>query len=433
MTMSLARAGTAMEIRQEVRVLEDMSGLVRNFVSETRTGGHVMKVSGSVTDGMMTVDHGRGPTTAPYPDGALGPRALDARTRALGLKAGAKGNFLSFDPNDPEKPITTSTEVVGPESKEVLGTVHEAILTTTLTSQFPNMPLKGWVDDQGEFLAGQVPLGGLGMLEILRTTQELATGQKKPQELFLPTLIRPDRSIPSPEKWIEASYRISLNNGKNLELPSGVGQAVESLPEGGLRVTVAMPTAPPAEALFQMPISLKEEWNPFLESSRYIDWNHPKVRAMAEAVIGDRTQPLEIAKRIESEVYRRIKNKDLATGFATASQTAETLSGDCTEHAVLAAALARAAGLPSRVVSGLVYVPTQVAGVGKDVFGFHMWTEIMIGPDLWWPVDGAFNRFDVTHIAFQRTALGEMNPEVELAMPILEAMGQTRLEVLETK
>merc|ERR1712216_24526 len=63
-----------------------------------------------------------------------------------------------------------------------------------------------------------------------------------------------------------------------------------------------------------------------------------------------------MAYQLRETVSSHIKDKHLSTAYASASETARTGSGDCTEHAVLLAALLRARMIPSRVCHGLVYV-----------------------------------------------------------------------------
>jgi transglutaminase-like putative cysteine protease len=73
-----------------------------------------------------------------------------------------------------------------------------------------------------------------------------------------------------------------------------------------------------------------------------------------------------------------IRTKSYRRDFDIASQVAKTREGDCTEHAVLLAALARAVGRPSRVVIGILLVETA-----DDVVAYgHAWTEIH-GDDGW--------------------------------------------------
>jgi transglutaminase/protease-like cytokinesis protein 3 len=73
-----------------------------------------------------------------------------------------------------------------------------------------------------------------------------------------------------------------------------------------------------------------------------------------------------------AEFVRRTLTPSGVRGFDIASQVATHKTCDCSEHAVLLAALARAQGLPARVVIG-----TLVASVEGELGGFgHAWTEI---------------------------------------------------------
>ena len=71
--------------------------------------------------------------------------------------------------------------------------------------------------------------------------------------------------------------------------------------------------------------------------------------------------------------------------MASAAEVAKSREGDCSEHAVLLAALARACGIPSHVAMGLVYVD------GAGGFGYHMWTELYLS-GTWVPFDATAGR-----------------------------------------
>lgn len=60
-----------------------------------------------------------------------------------------------------------------------------------------------------------------------------------------------------------------------------------------------------------------------------------------------------------------------AANSATASAVAATLEGDCTEHALLSAALARSAGIPARIVHGAALLQLQ----GRWQAYGHAWTQ----------------------------------------------------------
>ena len=74
-----------------------------------------------------------------------------------------------------------------------------------------------------------------------------------------------------------------------------------------------------------------------------------------------------------------VTRKNFSVGFASASEVARKREGDCTEHGILLAALGRAMGIPSRVVSGLVYVD-EFKGVEKAMV-YHMWTQFFLEED----------------------------------------------------
>ena len=63
---------------------------------------------------------------------------------------------------------------------------------------------------------------------------------------------------------------------------------------------------------------------------------------LAVKAVGDAVDPWEKAVKIEHWVARNLKDKNFKTAFAPASEVARNLSGDCTEHGVLVAAMCRA-------------------------------------------------------------------------------------------
>lgn len=74
-------------------------------------------------------------------------------------------------------------------------------------------------------------------------------------------------------------------------------------------------------------------------------------------------------------VFEHIADKTYARSFDFASRVASSGAGDCTEHAVLLAALARANGLYARVIFGTLILDLDS---GLAAYG-HAWTEIHDG------------------------------------------------------
>ncbi len=84
-------------------------------------------------------------------------------------------------------------------------------------------------------------------------------------------------------------------------------------------------------------------------------------------------------------------------GHYSALAALQRRSGDCTESAVLLAALGRAAGIPTKVANGIVYSREYYHGV-TNVFLPHSWVLAYVG-GRWKSYDAALGDFDATHIA----------------------------------
>ena len=94
------------------------------------------------------------------------------------------------------------------------------------------------------------------------------------------------------------------------------------------------------------------------------------------------------AKSVERWVRQNMQAVEFSQAMATADNVAKTLSGDCTEYAMLAAAMCRAVGVPSRTVLGLVYAPGPG---GKPFLAYHMWFEVY-AEGQWLPLDATLGQ-----------------------------------------
>ena len=127
-------------------------------------------------------------------------------------------------------------------------------------------------------------------------------------------------------------------------------------------------------------------------------------------------------------MHKNITDKNFTVGFAAASEVARNLSGDCTEHAVLTAAMCRAAGIPAKVVIGLVYEPEHLRG-----FGYHMWNEVYVN-QRWVAVDSSWDQsaVDAVHIKLTESSLDGVSP-FEAFLPVVRVMGKMEIEPLEVR
>ncbi len=124
----------------------------------------------------------------------------------------------------------------------------------------------------------------------------------------------------------------------------------------------------------------------FTSSNFFINWDNDAVKGhAAKAVAGllATASDWDKAVAVERWVNANMKAFEFSQAMATADNVAKTLSGDCTEYAMLAAAMCRAVGVPSRTALGVVYAPGKD---GKPFLAYHMWTEVYAG-EQWVPID----------------------------------------------
>jgi hypothetical protein len=282
-----------------------------------------------------------------------------------------------------------------------------------------------WVDDAGKTWLSQVRLGPIA-LEMRRVTREFALQPPEKAELMLSLAIAPDGPIANPRALERLELLLSPEGaGERLPaLPSGPGQDART-EEGNVRLVLTRVGGDPQKS-YQLPYKGKE-WADMMGATPWLETADPEIVRMSQEAVGGETDALRAAKKIESAVRSAMHHRGLGLGFATAAEAARQKGGDCTEHALVVAALARAAGMPSRAVIGLA-----CAGLGPDdpqpKFYYHMWAEVYVGE--WLPLDAALGSHDATHIALARSALARPDDLVEISGGVASLPGRMKIHVI---
>ena len=154
---------------------------------------------------------------------------------------------------------------------------------------------------------------------------------------------------------------------------------------------------------------------PFLQSG------HPRIVDAARSILadaGDPESPWERARAIYEWVYTRL-DKVPVVGLPSALEVLAARRGDCNEHTVLYTALARAAGLPTRIAIGVVWSDEL------DGFYYHAW------PEPW--IDGRFVAMDPTlgQPLADATHLALLYGGIERWPRLLPFLGRLEIETLE--
>jgi hypothetical protein len=438
-SFTMVRNGDAVNLETASRFLEEpTAGKVMLFETEQSQGEPVMKMAGRVEGDLIRLTVNGKEVDIPYPAGAVGPYTADLRIREKGFEPGTVTEVDVFNDRDPRKSAHYRNEVIRREVVDVSGKPVEAIRCDVRHSLFPDMNIVTWLDDSGHPLVVENPLGAMGTMRVVTCDKETAMKPNDPPDLFAASVIVPSRPLKQVQRLRRATFQVSSQNDAPIRLYSGDGQDVHSSSPKIALVTVSVPGLIEKASLFQSVPVKDPRWEEYLKPTTYLQSDDPKIRKLAAEICGDEKNPVWIAKRIERSIFEKMRRRNLSKAFSSAAEVATSLEGDCTEHAVLAAAVARAIGLPSRVVTGLAYLePGRGTGLStaadKGAFGFHMWAEVMVGPDVWWPVDAALGGFTAAHIAIQKSALDQIEPALELGSEILLMVGALQIEVVATE
>lgn len=282
-----------------------------------------------------------------------------------------------------------------------------------------------WVDRNGEVHKSFTPIMAQ---ETYRVTREEALQKTDASTFDLgeDLAVRVTQPIVDPHRTARVRYRVTLDGGDPAAaFVRGTTQAVRSLGPHQAEILVArLDLSPEAtEGLPKDPIPRDDDRQP----NSIVQSDDAKVVELAAKAVGNETDPYRVAAALESYVHDAIAKKDFSQAFATAAEVARTLQGDCTEHAVLLAALARARGIPSRAAIGLVYT---AAGQG---FYYHMWNELYLDGH-WIPADATLGRGGIgaAHLKVAQTSLKDASAYSSL-LPVAQVLGRLKIEVLEVE
>jgi hypothetical protein len=146
--------------------------------------------------------------------------------------------------------------------------------------------------------------------------------------------------------------------------------------------------------------------------------NEGRIAELAQSIAGDAASPDAKIDRLLAWIDANIA-KAAVDAFSAVDVLRERRA-ECQGHAYLFAALARALGLPTRVVNGVVYMP-EYGG-----FLYHSWNEVWIDGAGWRPVDATFAQplADATHLALVE---GEGARDL---VPLAGMLGRARIAAL---
>ena len=359
----------------------------------------------------------------------LAPALAAATHRAHHLAGDKTFDIPSLDLGLGSAPFMAHYERIGEENLKLpIGPVKTVKYKMTY-SNLPGVVSYEWYDADGKFVNNSYTMSGMEFTN-QAATAELAQATFVPTEMTGVSVVSVDRPIPTPALLQKAVYELVYSPECPL-LPATVAdQKVEKLGPGRARVTVELgannPSPPPTAD--------------DLGTSIQVDWKDPSVLALLPQIF-DRFGDEKLSDEKRANETTRFVSRYMADGAClavangTASATAKSKMGDCTEHATLLTALLRAQGIPARGATGMAYADEEGFVGHQNAFIFHMWTQAWLKDDngkaRWVNLDAALRRYDAVHILLGTSSLDDATGADEEAkvMPLMESL---KVKLIET-
>jgi Transglutaminase-like superfamily len=379
---------------------------LRDVEFELRSGAGDLRATGVVdSDGLrVTIQTGQdiSEQVLPLREPLYLPSTLRASLDVGALEPGRRFEAQVFDP------ITLKNDrmSITVERQEPLPGDKGGTQAWRVREEFHGLQTTAWTDAAGVVLREEGPMG----MVLVRTCREQALNaewtKETARDLVANAAVPVDRPIEDARQRM--SLRLRLAGIPTEKVPSDE----EQVRNGSVLTIIRRSLAD----LQSYPLPYRGDAHAEdLKATAFLQSEHPRLLGVVHDVVGAEPDAVRAAMRLNDWVYNYLR-KVPTISIPNALQVLDMGEGDCNEHAVLLAALGRAAGMPTRTVAGAVYI--------NGAFFYHAWCEVWLGR--WVSIDPALHQFpaDATHIKFVVGGLEEQ-------LGMIEFIGRLRLEVLD--
>jgi hypothetical protein len=385
-----------------------------DFAYEYHIDGSEMRVTGQKAGAELaaTIVTGGKPQEQRLPvEGKLYPSSVIALYPALhGLEIGREHNYRVYS-GETQSIRDVTQRVTGYEQSELfIGNAFK--IETAMGGQ----SVTTWIGPDGR------PVFELAMRGVMisyledsgSATRYLALASlNKKESLVEYSMVRPDRPIERPRAV--SALGVALSGASRMP-PSDAWQRCAP-DQGEITCVMGRATGAGDAGTGPSPEALRAR---YLQSSIAVQSNDPSIRRLAESIVGGSASTEERISRILRWLEHNIEKSPI--DVFSALDVLQQRKAECQGHAYLYTALARASGIPTRMVNGLVYSEQF------DGFLYHSWAESLEGAR-WRVLDPIFGQAaaDATHI---KLVEGENLAEL---LPLLDWVGKVRIRVLEVE
>lgn len=326
-------------------------------------------------------------------------------TQTIPIPAGANlvgdAMFALVDPN-PEigktydmhyfNPLTLAVDElkVKVERKEKITVGGKDYDCVVLTNSTPMGDMTVWQDTTGEVIQCKAMMG-ITMVKQSRDQAMQDVGGGSASDFAVLTSVKPSKPIASPRSTKKLELIIQGLDSSHVVASDGF-QTVTHLEDKSeaLKFSIVSKAFDPAKSV-RLPI-LDSHYADCLASTAYIDSDLAAIKDQSKAIVGGETNAYRACAKIRAWIYGNLSTRADIGITRCASDVLKSKVGVCRDYAILFVALARAAGIPAKVASGLLYT--------EGAFYYHAWAECYVGD--WIPFDATMptDFVDATHVKF---------------------------------
>jgi len=379
--LAVTLMGSATEILSNTRAQLDEGFLLNSFDFSLSSGPIAFRISGKVKGNNLYLsmgEKGKEETKSiRLPSRPTISAGMTQFFKSCELRIGDSFTFPVFDPAT----MTTNPTIIKVAAKEVIKLDGKSYEAFRLEMNFLGRTLVFWLDEKGVSLKEK---GFMGFTLVRSTPAKARLGLDRSKRIDFCELsaIKVAKRLRDPRK---VSYlRVQLN-----QVPS-------SLPVDGPRQSLSGKTlavkkeGPPFKASYTIPYKGSDNrLLYYLKPEMLIQSEDKEIITLAKKIVDETTDPFMAAKMILAWVFENLEKVPVVS-IPDAREILKYRKGDCNEHATILTALLRAAGIPARIVVGVVYKDGR--------FYYHAWNEAYI--DKWISMDATLKQMpiDATHI-----------------------------------
>ncbi|MDD3014423.1 MAG: transglutaminase domain-containing protein [Candidatus Gastranaerophilales bacterium] len=419
----IQRFGFTVKMKQDSQFVEDELGIPVSFSLTTQSPGENSRIQGE----FITADRTFITSTV---NGIKKTEEIKLNKKILfpyGIYKLFKDNsdkdkieYSTIDPSVDFRIITFSAEKIGNESLNTDNLSESYTKYKVVMDLLPNINSIEWYDSQGRPVK---ELSSVFNIESVAVEKDKILSKTKGFDILNQSLIPVIASFTDPFMLDQVNYKVEAQNQdpENVFISDNRQRVIQVT---GNTAYLKIKNEHKPDEKYIYPVNSKG-LTEFLKSSPFITSKDVAIKAQAISLTGQEKDAYKIVKVMEKWVFDTITKKDFSVNFANAKEVLKTKKGDCTEHSILLASVLRAAGIPSKVVIGLMYTDRP-----EKAFAYHMWVKAYIGK--WVNLDPSFpnENFSPVHIAMYETPLNSLSNRTDIVLNIIKSFTNLKINIL---